>query len=102
MRQDSILASACVCYGQQRTFKGKKKSVCCLQDLFVAHVGDSGAFCIRDGAARRLTIDHKPTNPAEQKRIANAGGKVLFFACKDLIPSDLHSGHFCPFLLSFA
>ena len=47
-----------------------------LQDLFVAHVGDSGAFCIRDGAARRLTIDHKPTNPAEQKRIANAGGKV--------------------------
>lgn len=46
------------------------------RDLFVAHVGDSGAFCIRDGAARRLTIDHKPTNPAEQKRIANAGGKI--------------------------
>lgn len=42
----------------------------------MAHVGDSGAFCIRDRAARRLTIDHKPTNPAEQKRIANAGGKV--------------------------
>ena len=49
---------------------------CVLQDLYVAHVGDSGAFCIRDGAARRLTIDHKPTNPAEQERIANAGGRV--------------------------
>ena len=42
----------------------------------MAHVGDSGAFCVRDGAARRLTMDHKPTNPAEQKRIANAGGTV--------------------------
>lgn len=46
------------------------------KDLFVAHVGDSGAFCIRDGAARRLTMDHKPTNPAESKRIADAGGTV--------------------------
>lgn len=47
-----------------------------MQDLFVAHVGDSGAFVVRDGAARRLTLDHKPTNPAEQKRIAEAGGRV--------------------------
>ena len=44
----------------------------------MAHVGDSGAFVTRDGAARRLTLDHKPTNPAEQQRIADAGGRVTF------------------------
>jgi len=57
-----------------------------VQHLFVGHVGDSGAFCIRDGAARRLTMDHKPTNPAESKRIANAGGTVR----TPLSPLSLH------------
>ena len=53
-----------------------KSMACAAQDLFVAHVGDSGAFVIREGKARRLTLDHKPTNPAERERIANAGGMV--------------------------
>lgn len=42
----------------------------------MAHVGDSGAFVVRGGVARRLTQDHKPTNPAEKRRIAEAGGRV--------------------------
>ena len=42
----------------------------------MGHVGDSGAFVIRDGKARRLTRDHKPTDPKEAKRIEEAGGKV--------------------------
>jgi len=57
--------------------------------LFVAHVGDSR--CVLgigpssswqagsdEWRARDLTEDHKPSDPAERKRIEEAGGRVVF------------------------
>lgn len=45
--------------------------------LTIANVGDCRAVLIRGGVAKQITIDHKPTDPVEQKRIAALGGKVV-------------------------
>ena len=64
--------------------------MCLVQELFVAHVGDSGALVLRDGKARRLTKDHKPSVPAEAARIQAAGGTVclLLLGMKRVIGAD--------------
>ncbi|KEP61778.1 UNVERIFIED_CONTAM: PP2C, putative [Hammondia hammondi] len=53
--------------------------------LFVAHVGDSRAVLARqrkDGVvAETLTVDHKPTTPAERARIEAAGGELKRLEC---------------------
>ena len=46
--------------------------------LTIANVGDCRAVLIRNGTAKQLTIDHKPTDPEEQKRIASYGGSVVY------------------------
>eukprot|EP01063_Lacrimia_lanifica_P002724 TRINITY_DN11458_c0_g2_i2.p2 TRINITY_DN11458_c0_g2~~TRINITY_DN11458_c0_g2_i2.p2 ORF type:complete len:204 (+),score=66.57 TRINITY_DN11458_c0_g2_i2:524-1135(+) len=45
--------------------------------LFCGNVGDSRCVVSRRGKAEDLSIDHKPTLPAESMRIRNAGGFVL-------------------------
>jgi serine/threonine protein phosphatase PrpC len=49
--------------------------------LLTAHTGDSRAVLCRDGAAVRLTEDHKPNVDVERKRIEAAGGEVVFLGC---------------------
>ncbi|KAI8463922.1 MAG: phosphatase 2C-like domain-containing protein [Monoraphidium minutum] len=51
------------------------------QVLYAAHAGDSRAVLCRDGAALRLTEDHKPQLPRERARIEDAGGRVDFQRC---------------------
>ncbi|CDW56014.1 protein phosphatase 2C [Trichuris trichiura] len=46
--------------------------------LFQGNVGDSRAVVSSDGFARPLTVDHKPINELEIKRIIAAGGWVEF------------------------
>ncbi|XP_053598809.1 probable protein phosphatase CG10417 [Microplitis demolitor] len=45
-------------------------------DLYVANAGDSRCVLCRDGQALELSLDHKPEDDPEMKRIVNAGGKV--------------------------
>ncbi len=42
----------------------------------VANIGDSRVVLCRDGVAMRLTVDHKPDDPAEEKYIRQMGGFV--------------------------
>eukprot|EP01089_Gocevia_fonbrunei_P004862 TRINITY_DN1493_c0_g1_i1.p1 TRINITY_DN1493_c0_g1~~TRINITY_DN1493_c0_g1_i1.p1 ORF type:complete len:266 (+),score=71.21 TRINITY_DN1493_c0_g1_i1:348-1145(+) len=44
--------------------------------LYVADVGDSRAVMWRDGKALRISLDHKPDLPSEEKRIRNLNGFV--------------------------
>ncbi|KAK0174817.1 hypothetical protein PV327_010544 [Microctonus hyperodae] len=45
-------------------------------DLYVANAGDSRCVLCRDGEALELSLDHKPEDEPEMKRIVKAGGKV--------------------------
>lgn len=47
--------------------------------LYVANIGDSRAVLCRGGAARDLSVDHKPSHPDEMRRIQAAGGFVTNF-----------------------
>lgn len=44
--------------------------------LFCANAGDSRSVWCRNGHAQPLSVDHKPTNPLERRRIEYLGGKV--------------------------
>lgn len=47
------------------------------QKLTVANIGDSrGVMCDKNGKTVNMTIDHKPNNDDERKRIEAAGGEV--------------------------
>jgi len=45
-------------------------------NIKIGWVGDSRAFAIKNGRLIELTIDHKPNNPEEKRRIELAGGSV--------------------------
>ena len=45
--------------------------------LYCANAGDSRSILVRNGRAVPLSIDHKPSLPAERRRVIYAGGKVL-------------------------
>lgn len=46
------------------------------QELYVANAGDSRCVVCRGGQAIEMSLDHKPEDDAEMKRIIMAGGKV--------------------------
>eukprot|EP01116_Phalansterium_solitarium_P020835 TRINITY_DN627_c0_g1_i1.p1 TRINITY_DN627_c0_g1~~TRINITY_DN627_c0_g1_i1.p1 ORF type:complete len:621 (+),score=214.55 TRINITY_DN627_c0_g1_i1:221-2083(+) len=43
---------------------------------YVANVGDSRAVLYRDGEVSRVSVDHKPNVPEEERRILSLGGRV--------------------------
>lgn len=45
--------------------------------IFFGNCGDSRGVLARNGKLEFGTLDHKPTNPAERKRIEGAGGSVM-------------------------
>lgn len=47
------------------------------QYTFLVNVGDSRAILIRDNQVQMATMDHKPSNEKERKRIVDAGGLVI-------------------------
>lgn len=47
------------------------------QEIVVANLGDSRGILIRDGKAIDLSVDHKPEDVQERRRIENAGGRVI-------------------------
>ncbi len=53
--------------------------------LFAAQLGDSRAVLGRaigpDWEAVPLTVDHKPQDPEEKRRVESAGGEVVFLGC---------------------
>ncbi|VDM61029.1 unnamed protein product [Angiostrongylus costaricensis] len=57
---------------------GTTACVCLMnkQRIIVANAGDSRAVLCRGGIAVDLSIDHKPEDDIEKKRIVNAGGYV--------------------------
>ena len=68
----------------QGVVKGEDKSgstaVCCLispTHFYIANCGDSRAVLCRNGVPAVYTQDHKPSVPAEKKRIQEAGGSVM-------------------------
>eukprot|EP01099_Mayorella_cantabrigiensis_P006861 TRINITY_DN5870_c0_g1_i1.p1 TRINITY_DN5870_c0_g1~~TRINITY_DN5870_c0_g1_i1.p1 ORF type:complete len:195 (-),score=35.77 TRINITY_DN5870_c0_g1_i1:36-620(-) len=58
---------------------GSTAVVCLLtpnNKLYVANIGDARAVLSRDGQAFRLSVDHKPHNIDEERRIRSLGGMV--------------------------
>ena len=45
--------------------------------LFCANVGDSSCVMVFNDCAKKVSIDHKATDPNERKRIESCGGKVI-------------------------
>lgn len=45
-------------------------------ELYVANAGDSRCIVCRNGKAIDMSVDHKPEDEVELKRITNAGGEV--------------------------
>ena len=50
----------------------------------IANIGDSRAVLGRAGIAIPLSIDHKPNNPLERKRILSCGGSIKWCGAVDL------------------
>lgn len=45
--------------------------------LYTANVGDSRAVVVSNGAAKRMTVDHRPSEQSEIDRVKAAGGKIF-------------------------
>lgn len=45
--------------------------------VHVANLGDTRAVLSMEGIAKRVTVDHKTSNPAEQERVKKDGGLIL-------------------------
>lgn len=79
---EAIKASFIEC-SREMTHDNIKKSgttavvtVCLGTKMYVANVGDSRAVIYKDGQVTRISLDHKPDLPEEEKRIRNLGGFV--------------------------
>lgn len=63
-----------------RDKSGSCAIICVLTDsnIHIANVGDSRAIISKDNGRiiESLSRDHKPSDPAEQRRIIAAGGQV--------------------------
>ena len=46
--------------------------------ILVANVGDCRAVIVSSGRPIQMSIDQKPTNPDEQKRILSLGGAIVY------------------------
>ena len=45
--------------------------------MFFFNAGDSRTFLVSNNDVKFSTVDHKPTDEAEKKRIESAGGRVM-------------------------
>lgn len=61
-------------------------TTCCLvfiknngghRSVHVANLGDTRAVLSMQGIAKRVTVDHKTSNPSEQERVKKEGGLIL-------------------------
>jgi protein phosphatase 1L len=57
---------------------GSTATILLFQDniVYCANVGDSTAFIIYDNFIKKISIDHKCTDPKEEERILLSGGKI--------------------------
>jgi serine/threonine protein phosphatase PrpC len=46
-------------------------------DIYVANAGDSRCIVVNKGKTENMSVDHKPDDEIELKRIKNAGGQVI-------------------------
>ena len=45
--------------------------------IYFSNIGDSRGILIKNNIAKKITIDHNPSNQNENNRIINAGGKII-------------------------
>ena len=59
-------------------YTGSTATILLFQDniLYCANVGDSTAFIVYDNYIKKISTDHKCTNPKEEERILLKGGKI--------------------------
>ena len=59
-------------------YTGSTATILLFQDniLYCANVGDSTAFIVYDNNIKKISTDHKCTNPKEEERILLKGGKI--------------------------
>lgn len=76
--EESEPSSGALCYERPGYDSGCTAVVALLRgdQLFVANAGDSRCVVSRDGKAVEMSIDHKPEDEIERKRVEKAGGKV--------------------------
>jgi protein phosphatase 1L len=57
---------------------GSTATILLFQDniVYCANVGDSTAFIVYDNFVKKISIDHKCTDPKEEERILLSGGKI--------------------------
>ena len=57
---------------------GSTATILLFQDnmVYCANVGDSTAFIVYDNFVKKISIDHKCTDPKEEERILVSGGKI--------------------------
>ena len=58
--------------------------------VYCANAGDSRAVLARDGKAAALSVDHKPTQQLERRRVLAAGGKIIGKGENARIEGDLN------------
>jgi serine/threonine protein phosphatase PrpC len=69
--------TASVAYMRPITTTTTTTSTTVTHRLYTANVGDSRIVLCRNGQAVRLTVDHRPNDPDEQRRVRDAGGYII-------------------------